>query len=225
MDYLNEIGIQRWSLRQSLPPASPAIDVVQAEETALPPVAESPAVPKVKERDSWTAIVEQLESPDGCPNCMAGSPILGEGDQNAQFVVVVDAPTVRDVREQKLLAGRDGQLLDAILGALGLDRRSVYLSSIFKCAPSDNYQVSPSCSDLLTRQLKLVAPKKVLVFGELAAQTLLRSNDPLSVLRAAVHQPRALQAAVGVTASITEILANPACKAVVWQDLCRLMEH
>ena len=232
MDYLKEIGVQRWRLRDGVVnhgQSSQGVERVQSvtpDEVSMlkPVVAEQRTTHPSEKRDSWASVIADMSAESACPACLASTPILGEGDQNAKWVVIVDAPTRRDVEEQRLLAGRDGQLLDAMLAAMTLTRETVYLTSIFKCAPAADHHLSPRCNDLLIRQLRLIQPAKILVFGEFAAQTLLRSNDPMSVLRADIHTLKAVNAKVGVTTSITEILAKPKCKAVVWRDLCRLAD-
>jgi len=242
MDYLAELGIQRWRVREPVlddylgqqNPHKPEELVQAGEPVALakganllleqrergPSDRSSPMAENLE--DSWAKIVADVNELSTCKACAPTHPILGEGDQDADWVVVVDAPTQRDIDDQKLLGGRDGQLLDAMLAAIGLSRAEIYLTSIFKCAPSEDYHLTPTCNSLLSRQIALIKPSKVLVFGEFAAQTVLRSNDPLSVLRAKPHASKSMQTTVGVTASMTEILTKPACKAMVWQDLCRL---
>ncbi len=232
IDHLKEMGIQRWRRRQlsahDLQEPTAVSELaeeseleitnqdVSTTELELAPVIESQV-------DSWASVVESMQAETSCAACGASNPILGEGKQDADWLFLIDAPTSVDIKEQKLLSGRAGKLFDAILAAMDLQREEVYLTSVFKCAPSDDYKLNPSCSPLLDRQLKLIEPHKVVAFGEFTAQTFMRSNDPLERLRKDLHQSRQRQCTVAATHSLQDMLHNPSLKGLVWRDLRLLL--
>ena len=87
--------------------------------------------------------------------------------------------------------GNAGGLLTEMLRAIGLTREEVYIANIIKCRPPNNRDPHTDeierCSDYLYRQHQLIKPKIILALGRIAAQTLLKTNEPLAKLRGKVH--------------------------------------
>lgn len=76
-------------------------------------------------------------------------------------------------------------------------------------------------AEISTKTLKLIDdlnPKILLALGELAAQTLLLSIEPIEVLRGSRHQVQG--ATLIATYDLAHLLINPADKAKAWSDLC-----
>jgi len=181
---------------------------------------ESDEAETVVQKHDWSSLLALLDDQQFCSSCADVKPILGDGDLNADWMFVFDSPTTRDIEQQKLLTGRVGQLFDAILIALNLDRESIYLSSIFKCPPAENISLNQAqCDDLLEHQIQLVQPKVVITFGEFTAQALIKANEDLDQLR--TQEQRCLNQSVRVvpTFSLMQILDAPKLKAKVWDDL------
>ena len=231
------MGVQRWQLRRTVgaeQPTHPQNDVLESPlgTTPQPPVkveSETTTQPEdsLSQKDiggsdkklTWQELEELATANVYCESCQRLNSILGEGNRNADWVFIVDAPTRRDVQGQQLLSGREGQLFDAILHALNLDRGAIYLSSVFKCPPSEDRTVLAQCGDLIHQQIDLIKPSVVLSFGEFASQALLRSNHDLNDLRKTVNHTAGKKIAVVSTYGLREMLDEPALKAAVWQDL------
>lgn len=168
----------------------------------------------------WPSLIELLNDKRHCDSCSQVTPIIGDGDITADWLFVFDSPTARDIEQQALLSGRVGQLFDAILVALQLDRPSVYLSSIFKCPPAANISDSaPLCDDLLAHQIKLINPKVIIAFGEFTSQAMVKSNENLEQLRSQAHNHASHPVRVIPTYSLMQMLDTPLLKAQVWDDL------
>lgn len=174
---------------------------------------------------SWDDLAVILRHNGSCASCDQTSPVLGVGTTEADWVFVVDAPSTRDIQSQQLLSGRAGQLFDAMLNAVGMTRDAIYLTSIFKCPPSENVSITAQCGDVVHRQIELLKPKVVLTLGEFAAQTLLRTNDELTTLRGQLHHHPRSHAATIVSYSPAQMLEQPALKAQVWQDLQHCLQQ
>ena len=234
---LDQMGVQRWQLRQA---ASTELkhaceseklkstldaNIQSLEETELTTdlsSKNSPSQNDIGEPDkklNWQELEERVLTKTHCESCKRLSSILGEGERNADWVFAVDAPTQRDVQQGQLLSGREGQLFNAILQALNLDRSAIYLSSIFKCPPSEDRSLLAQCGDLIHQQIELINPTVVLAFGEFASQALLRSNHDLDELRKTTNLTADNKIAVIGTYGLREMLDQPSLKAAVWQDL------
>ncbi len=167
---------------------------------------------------TWESLEARFEQTD-CPVCQHQSNVLHEGNKSGRWLFVVDAPSAASVAEQKLLTGRNRQLFDSILRALQLAPDDIYLSSIFKCAPSDDLSIVSRCQDLLRDEITLLRPSFIVCFGEFASQTLLRSNDSLAQLETAQNMYLPLTIPLISTYSLPEVLQNTALKARLWESL------
>ncbi|MFT5138100.1 MAG: uracil-DNA glycosylase family 4 [Arenicella sp.] len=173
----------------------------------------------------WQELADILLSGSSCQSCERSNPVLGDGDLEANWVFVFDAPSAKDVSHQQLLSGRTGQLFDAILDAIGLNRELIYLTSVFKCPPSQDLSLAAQCGSIVHRQLQLIKPKVVVTLGEFASQTVLRANENLIHLRSEGLGNLNDGTLVAATYSLSEMLENPELKASVWQDLKKCLSQ
>jgi DNA polymerase len=214
-DYLSAMGLGTWSLRSrpTMPVAVPAIVPV--------PVSVHP------ERDSdcdWAQLRQRVAA---CTRCgLAASrtqTVFGVGSQNAQWLVVGEAPGADEDREGEPFVGRAGQLLNSMLRAIGLAREDVYIANVLKCRPPNNRNPldgeTVECLPYLERQIALLKPKIMLCVGRVAANNLLRMDVPLSRLRQEVHTFGASRVPLVVTYHPAYLLRTPSEKRKAWEDL------
>ena len=160
-----------------------------------------------------------------CAACGLGATkhrdVVGEGDPNADFVVVGEAPGEQEDLSGRPFVGASGQLLTKILAAINLPREQVYICNVIKHRPPGNRNPTPAevaaCSPFLLRQLELVKPKVILAVGTFAAQTLLRTKEPIGKLRGRVH--RYYGVPLVVTYHPAALLRNPSWKRPTWDDV------
>lgn len=241
MDYLKEIGIERWRLRQPLVEAEPIAKEItgQVEQTAVKNIVQdlnsdvepvesiaseisAPETEIYKPEDSWSQLLADFESQTSCECCQNNGSILGEGKLDASLVVIVDGPSREDIQAQQLVSGRAGKLLDAILFSIGFDRETIYLSSVFKCPAGEPGDPASTCNSWVRRQLDLIKPEAVLLTGDFAAQSILQTNDELAVLRNSVHQKAKSPSEFVVTHTVQSLLQAPHLKSEVWADMQKL---
>ncbi len=139
-------------------------------------------------------------------------------------MVIGEAPGAEEDRRGEPFVGRAGQLLDAMLRAIGLGRaENVYIANVLKSRPPNNRDPRPeevaACLPYLRRQIELVRPRLLLAVGRIAAQNLLGTEDSLSRLRGRVHRFGELNTPLVVTYHPAYLLRNPADKRKAWEDL------
>jgi DNA polymerase len=138
-------------------------------------------------------------------------------------MVIGEAPGMDEDRQGEPFVGRAGQLLNAMLKALGLAREQVYIANILKCRPPRNRDPRPEeaahCEPYLLRQIELVAPRVILAVGRIAAQSLLRTDAPLGRLRGRIHRFGESGLPLVVTYHPAYLLRSPDQKGKAWQDL------
>jgi DNA polymerase len=193
--------------------------------------AEPPAEAKVEEH---TEVVEApaggwIEIKQAVPACTAcglhktrTQTVFGVGDENADWMLIGEAPGAEEDRLGDPFVGQAGKLLDNMLSAIGLSRRrNVYIANVLKCRPPGNRNPEPEevakCSPFLLKQIELIQPKLVVAMGRFAAQTLLATDASIASLRGRVHQYAGRP--LIVTYHPAYLLRNLPDKAKAWEDL------
>ena len=147
--------------------------------------------------------------------------VFGVGDPNAWLVFVGEAPGADEDRQGEPFVGRAGQLLTRIIEAMKLTREQVYICNIIKCRPPANRNPESdeiaACEPFLLAQLQAVQPKLICALGTFAAQTLLRTKEPISKLRGRFHHYHGIP--VLPTFHPAYLLRNPHEKKTVWEDM------
>ena len=163
----------------------------------------------------------------GCRRCALcetrRQTVFGVGDRRARWFVVGEAPGAEEDRQGEPFVGRAGQLLNAMLRAIGLSREEVFIANVLKCRPRNNRDPlaheAAACLPYLERQIALVAPRLLLVVGRIAAQNLLATDEPLARLRGRVHRRGDAGPPIVVTYHPAYLLRTPSDKRKAWEDL------
>ncbi len=141
------------------------------------------------------ALAHQEQNLQGCPRCKLSQGrttiVFGSGNPRAELVCIGEAPGADEDAQGKPFVGRAGQLLTKMLESIGFDReRDCYIANIVKCRPPGNRNPEPdevaACEPFLLAQLGAIRPKVILALGAFAAQTLLRTKEPIGKLRGRV---------------------------------------
>ena len=227
--YLEALGIDCWVPRASAqraqeprPQASPALSVPAGP---APPTAFSREAAADADAPAWERLREEVR---GCTRCALHETrtqaVFGVGNPHAEWMVIGEAPGAEEDRRGEPFVGRAGQLLDAMLRALGLSRATnVYIANILKSRPPGNRDPRPeevaACLPYLHRQIALVRPRLLLAVGRIAAQNLLQTDAPLGRLRGQVHRFGQRNVPLVVTYHPAYLLRSPADKRKAWEDL------
>jgi uracil-DNA glycosylase len=213
------------------PPASerPIVPIRSAPAVAAEPaIALEPLTGEVAALD-WPALRAAVAACQACALCESRTQtVFGVGNPRAHWMIVGEAPGEQEDLRGEPFVGPAGQLLDAMLKALGLTRseappeQQVFIANTLKCRPPRNRNPEPAelarCEPFLRRQLALVQPKVILAMGRFAVQSLLRSDDAIGRLRGRIHRYEGVP--LIVTYHPAYLLRQPADKAKAWEDLC-----
>jgi DNA polymerase len=167
-----------------------------------------------------------LESFNGC-NLKNGarSTVFASGDPSSGIMVIGPMPNADDDRDGMPFSGRSGQLLDRMLGAVGLSRGGVMLTNIIPWRPPGNRMPSPAeldiCRPFLERQVALAAPKAMLLLGNFPARFFFGGTGTIHSMRGEWRHVSAGGLDVPAIATLhpQELLAAPGNKWLAWQDL------
>lgn len=178
--------------------------------------------PSIAELDSLGAIATAARGCTRCPlYATATNAVPGEGNPNADFMIVGEAPGATEDETGRPFVGAAGQLLTKIIEAINLTREDVFIANVLKHRPPGNRNPKPdevaACSPYLLRQIELVQPRVILALGTFAAQTLLETKLAIGKLRGQVHQYHGVP--LIVTYHPAALLRNPAWKRPTWEDV------
>lgn len=199
------------------------------EETAIPPRKTFPAPPEVggivppAEREAALRVIQ--EDIGECTRCELhkgrNKIVFADGSPTARLMFVGEGPGADEDAQGLPFVGRAGQLLNNMIGAMGLKREEVYIANVVKCRPPGNRTPEPeeahTCSPFLFRQIDVVRPEVLVALGATAATYLLGQRQPLAGLRGRVHSVRGCR--LIVTYHPAYLLRDPRQKKEAWADL------
>jgi uracil-DNA glycosylase family 4 len=197
-----------------------------------PPVAVSERPPReeAEQRACQAALEVVRDEVAACTRCSelaAGrtQTVFGTGRPDARLVFFGEAPGADEDASGAPFVGRAGQLLTKIIEACTLTRDDVYIMNVLKCRPPGNRAPLPdevaNCRPFFERQLELIRPEFICCLGASAAQSLLRTEEPIGRLRGRWFDYG--PARVICTYHPSYLLRNPAAKRDVWEDMKLLM--
>jgi uracil-DNA glycosylase family 4 len=215
--YLQAMGITLWERRVS--PANEARVSNDAKDVVA--VAATPATTSAAA--DLQALAGEVASCVKCPlHSTRTQTVFGVGSASAEWMFIGEAPGVQEDLQGEPFVGRAGQLLNAMLAAIGLAREQVYIANVLKCRPPNNRDPQPHevdcCEPYLLRQIELINPSIILALGRHAAHSLLKSDLPLAKLRGRRLTYHAIP--LVVTYHPAYLLRNPVDKRKAWDDLC-----
>lgn len=196
---------------------------------SLPPI---DSVPDNKATHVRSETLDDIRAELGdCTRCKLYSGrhhiVFGEGDPHADLVFVGEAPGGDEDRQGRPFVGRAGKLLSDIITAMGLTREQVYICNILKCRPPQNRNPEPdeiaACEPFLVKQLRAIRPRMICALGKFAAQTLLKTDTPISVLRGRFHSYHDIR--LMPTYHPAYLLRNPGAKKQTWEDVQMIMKE
>jgi DNA polymerase len=225
-EYLEAMGIEQWVCRDraSVAPAPPNVDAAAYAVTAVAAAANTVAEGAEVSTLDWPELASRVS---GCTRCALHETrtrtVFGTGNHTADWLIIGEAPGADEDRQGEPFVGRAGQLLTAMLEAIGYSREEVYITNILKCRPPGNRDPLPAevacCHDYLERQIELVEPRLILVVGRIAAHNLLQTDLPIGRLRGRVHRYGKAGIPLVVTYHPAYLLRSPLEKRKSWEDL------
>jgi DNA polymerase len=234
------------------PPAVPvpARQPAAAQRRAMEALPPAPAVnlPAGDKRARWEALRTQVLADPVCrAKVFPGKRIVfGVGSLDAAIMFVGEAPGADEEDQGEPFVGRAGQLLNKMIGAMGLQREQVYIGNILNWRPemprnpdgsqTGNRPPTPEemnyCLPFIRAQIAIIQPKVLVTLGKTAVDGLLGFERFKSMgaargawhdydgtpLRATYH-PSYLLRQEGLTSAAAKKIKRDA-----WEDLLAAME-
>lgn len=125
--------------------------------------------------NQWMILKDEVNA---CKGCYLTSPkkLLDRGKRDARIMVVGDAPTIEDIKENRIFSGNTGKYLDGMLKLVDINPDEVYVTALVNC-PTNGKVPKPaaieSCIKCLRKQFLLVKPEIVICLGNWVSRQLI----------------------------------------------------
>lgn len=157
--------------------------------------------------------------------------VFADGNPEARVMLIGEAPGADEDRQGLPFVGVSGQLLDRMLGAIGLSRKTnAYISNVLFWRPPGNRSPAPAeiaaCLPFVERHIELIDPAVLVLVGGIAAKTMLARQEGIMKLRGrwftyeTPRMPRPIP--VIATYHPAYLLRSPGQKREAWRDLVEL---
>ncbi|MDX1659891.1 MAG: uracil-DNA glycosylase [Nitriliruptorales bacterium] len=136
---------------------------------------------------SWKELTGDAE---GCTRCALSESrtqvVFGEGDEDADLLLLGDAPSRHDDLQGVPFAGGAGNVLKNAMKDVGIDPESTYITTVVKCLPPASRDPEDeeieACAPYLLEQIAHVRPQVIVTLGPTATKLMLGKNAPYNRL-------------------------------------------
>ena len=140
-------------------------------------------------------------------------------------MIIGEGPGANEDKEGKPFVGRAGKLLDKMLEAIKLNRKSVYISNVVNFRPPMNRK--PTDEEIkrylpfLVKHIELINPRILLLLGSTALNALIGNDEVISKARGKWVNKKIGNANPEIIASFHPafLMRQPDQKKYAWQDL------
>jgi uracil-DNA glycosylase len=113
--------------------------------------------------------------------------VFADGSPDADLMFIGEGPGYHEDVQGLPFVGAAGQLLNRLLGEIGLRREDVRITNVVLCRPPGNRDPMPdeieACRPILTEHVSLVDPKVVCTLGNFATRVILERPVAISRVR------------------------------------------
>lgn len=175
---------------------------------------------------TWEELETTCKSCRKCKLCETRTNVVfGVGNQNAEVLFIGEGPGENEDLQGEPFVGRAGQLLDKMLAAVDLDRRSnIYIANIVKCRPPKNrdpeQEEQEACLDWLRGQVRLIRPKIIVCLGRVAAMKLIKPDIKITKEHGIFFEKSGVL--MMATLHPAALLRNPNNKPAAFEDFLNL---
>lgn len=153
--------------------------------------------------------------------------VVGVGNPRSKVMFIGEGPGENEDLQGEPFVGRGGQLLDKMLAAVDLDRKTnVYIANIVKCRPPKNrdplLEEQEACIGWLRNQVALIRPKIIVCLGRIAAMRIIKPDMKITREHGQFFEKNGTL--MMATLHPAALLRNPNQKPAAFEDFLKLRE-
>ena len=176
---------------------------------------------------SWPTLTEEITRCQKCRLCAGRTyPVPGEGNPHARLMFIGEGPGRDEDQTGRPFVGRAGQLLDKMIGAIGLSREEVFIANVVKCRPPQNRAPEmdevAACMPYLRAQVGLIRPQVIVLLGSSALGAILGPDHRITRERGAWIERKGVW--FMPTFHPAALLRDESKKRPVWEDLKKVRD-
>ena len=118
--------------------------------------------------------------------------VIGDGNENANIMLIGEAPGAEEDKVGKPFVGAAGILLNKMLNAIDLKREDIYITNIIPWRPPNNGTAAKDeilqGLPFVQKIIEIVKPNLILLLGATSAKAILNSNLSIAKLRGEWHE-------------------------------------
>ena len=209
------------------PPPRPApVSIPASPAPPAPPSVAGPTPVSATLPDTLEGLRALLAEGDYLPNAAPpGRRVAPAGDPSAGLMIVADMPDPGDAEAGHLFAGETRRLFDAMLGAMGRDRSTIYYAPFSPVRPAGRLdeRQGEALARLMRHHIALAGPRALMLFGDEPARWLI-GEEALATrggLRSVQHEGGSTPAIA--TFHPRHLRRMPSLKGASWADMRLLL--
>lgn len=117
--------------------------------------------------------------------------VYGVGSATADLMFIGEGPGFHEDKQGEPFVGAAGQLLNRMLGGIGLERADVYIANVIMCRPPGNRDPLPeeidACNPWLVEKISIIQPRLIVTLGNFATKFVLSTKRGITSMRGAVY--------------------------------------
>ena len=194
------------------------LEPVPAPAEAETPAERAPLPRSLDEFRTWLTA-----SPDAPLASKSSKPVLPQGVEGAEVMILADPPGRDDLASGRPIGGEPAELMERMLAAIELSGKA-YVANL-ACFHSPAARLTPKqaqeCAAAARQHVALVRPRRLLLLGDGPSRALL--GKPLVQARGHVHKVEGVRTIA--TFHPRQLLKRTSDKALAWKDLQLLVEE
>jgi DNA polymerase len=120
--------------------------------------------------------------------------VWADGNLDSDLLFIGEAPGFHEDKQGVPFVGAAGQLLDTLLGEIGLDRTQAAIVNVLKCRPPNNRDPQAdeieTCRPYLEAQLEHMRPRVIVTLGNFATRFILEEQVGITRARGQLYRRR-----------------------------------
>jgi uracil-DNA glycosylase len=159
--------------------------------------------------------------------------VFCDGNENADIMIIGEAPSIEDDETGKSFSGQDGKLLDKMFASIGLERdKNIYLTHIINWRPPGDR--APSKEEIaislpfIRRHIELKKPKQIILLGQNCTNAIIGAKNGTAKLRNSMLVTNIKTDGIEqkipsfYLQSPNNLIRRPSDKSDAWRDLLRI---
>lgn len=157
----------------------------------------------------------------------SNKPVINDGNKDSDIMFISDMPRIEDEQIGKPFQGEVGILLEKMLVSISLKKKNIYLANFFPWRPLKPANISNQdiikFLPYMQKQIEIIKPKIIMLFGPITAKAILNSNLDFATLRGNWYNYESINLNKAIPCLVSyhpnDLINQTKYKKFSWEDL------